>query len=141
MASFNPYLNFNGNAEDAFNFYKSVFGGEFAAVMRFNEVPAEHKLPDNEGNKIMHVALPVGNGTVLMGSDIPDSMKKANYGDNFSIAISTESEDEANNIFSKLSSGGKVLMPLDKTFWGAYFGMVRDKYDIQWMISYDYNRQ
>lgn len=141
MTAFNPYLNFNGNAEEAFNFYKSVFGGEFATVQRFKDVPQNVKMPNDQDDKILHIALPLGNGTILMGSDIPDPAMKATFGDNYFISVSTDSENESDNLFSKLSSGGKILMPLDKTFWGAYFGMLKDKFGIQWMISYDYNSQ
>ncbi|RPI15853.1 MAG: VOC family protein [Ignavibacteriae bacterium] len=141
MAVLNPYLNFNGNTEEAFNFYKSVFGGEYTALMRFKEVPPEFQQNKDEAEKIMHVALPIGKGTILMGSDIPASMKQANFGNNLQIAISTESEDEANRIFNGLSSDGKVSMPMDKTFWGAYFGMLTDKYGVHWMVSYDLNGQ
>lgn len=140
MSVMNPYLNFNGNAEEAFNFYKSVFGGEFSSISRFKDVPPEHKLPDNESEKIMHVALPLGKGTILMGSDVPGSMKKARFGDNIFISIMTESEEEASNLFNKLSNGGNVLMPMNKTFWGDYFGMASDKFGVQWMISYHYNQ-
>ena len=139
MAGVNPYLNFNGNIEEAFNFYKTVFGGEFASVMRFKDAPAEYRAP-GEDNKIMHISLPIGNGTVLMASDVPDSFGKVNMGSNMHIAISTSSEEEANKLFKGLSTGGKVTMPHDKTFWGSYFGMLTDKFGVQWMGSYDYNR-
>jgi PhnB protein len=141
MPAINPYLIFNGNAEKAFNFYKSIFGGDFTAIMRFNEAPPDPKMSDSEGEKLMHVSLPIGNGTLLMGSDSPDSFGKVNIGNNFNIAIDTKSEDEANKIFNGLSEGGKVNMPMDKTFWGSYFGMLVDKFGIQWMVSYNYNQQ
>jgi PhnB protein len=140
MPALNPYLNFNGNTEEAFNFYKSVFGGEFATIMRFKDNPPDYKMPENESNKIMHIALPIGKGNVLMGSDVPDAYPKAIPGSNFSISMSADSEDEAKKLFDGLSPGGRVLMPLDKSFWGALFGMVTDKYGVSWMISYDYNR-
>jgi PhnB protein len=141
MTVVNPYLNFNGNCEEAFNFYKSVFGGEFVTVMRFKDVPAEYQMAKSESEKIMHVALPIGQGTILMGSDTPAAMGPVTNGNNFSIAISTETETEATRLFNRLSAGGQVTMPLDKTFWGAYFGMLTDKFGIQWMVSYDYNQQ
>jgi PhnB protein len=141
MATINPYLNFGGNCEEAFNFYKSVFGGEFLTVMRFKDVPAEYQMPESEGQKIMHVALPIGQGTILMGSDTPAAMEPVTNGNNYSIAIGTESEAEATKLFNGLSAGGQVTMPLDKAFWGAYFGMLTDKFGIQWMVSYDYNQQ
>lgn len=145
MKAVNPYLNFSGNCEEVFNFYKSVFGGEFVTVMRFKDVPAEeldesHQLPENEAEKIMHVALPIGPGTILMGSDTPDAMGPVTTGTNFSISISADSEAEATELFNGLSAGGQVSMPLDKTFWGAYFGMLTDKFGVQWMVSYDYNQ-
>ena len=143
MKAINPYLNFNGNCEEAFNFYKSVFGGEFAMLMRFKDIPAEemdadHQMPDSEGQKIMHVSLPVGQSTILMGSDVPSVMGMVQNGSNFAIAISTDSEAETDEIFNGLSAGGQVTMPLDKVFWGSYFGMLTDKFGIQWMVSYDY---
>lgn len=141
MTVINPYLNFADNCEEAFNFYKSVFGGEFRAVMRFKDVPAEYQMSESENQKIMHVALPIGQGTILMGSDTPAAMGTLTRGDNYSIAISTDSEAEATRLFNELSAGGQVTMPLDKAFWGDYFGMLTDKFGIQWMVSYSYNRQ
>lgn len=140
MAKINPYLNFNGNTEEAFNFYKSVFGGEFAAVMRFGETPGCDEMPiaENEKDKIMHIALPIGNGNILMATDMLESMgQKLNEGNNFSISIDTESREEAEKLFGGLSDGGKVEMPLGDAFWGAYFGMCADKFGIRWMINYD----
>ena len=139
MPVLNPYLNFDGNTEEVFNFYKSVFGGEFATVMRFKDMPPEHKMPDSENNKIMHIALPIGKNSVLMGSDAPDAYSKGNVGSNFSISVSADSENQAKEIFDGLSKGGSIEMPLGKSFWGALFGMCTDKYGISWMISYDYN--
>jgi PhnB protein len=141
MATINPYLNFSGNCEEAFNFYKSVFGGEFLTKMRFKEVPAEYQMAENEGEKIMHVALPIGQGTILMGSDRPSAMGPTTNGNNYSISINTTSEQEAAKLFQGLSAGGQVTMPLEKAFWGAYFGMLTDKFGIQWMVNYDYNQQ
>ena len=141
MASVNPYLNFNGNTEEAFNFYKSVFGGEFPMVMRYKDAPAEYQMGEDNGERIMHIALPIGQGTMLMGSDQPEAYGKATIGTNFYISISTESEEEANKLFNGLSAGGQVTMPLEKAFWGSYFGMFKDKFDVQWMVSYDYNQQ
>lgn len=140
MAAVLPYLNFNGNTEEAFNFYKSVFGGEFTAIMRFKDVPSEYKMSDAEGEKIMHVSLPIGQGTMIMGSDVPDSMGKVVMGTNFYVSISTTSEAEADRLFNGLSEGGHVAMPLEKSFWGSYFGMFRDKFGIQWMVSYEYSQ-
>jgi len=138
MSTINPYINFNGNAEKAFEFYKSVFGGEFTTKMKFKDVASEHTLPPTEGEKIMHVSLPIGPNTVLMGCDVPETYGKAIVGTNFNISVSTESTEEADKLFAGLSKGGTVTMPLEKTFWGSYFGMLTDQFDIQWMVSYDY---
>lgn len=142
MATINPYLNFMGNTEEAFNFYKSVFGGEFLTLQRFKDTPEAGKMPASDGEKIMHVALPIGKGNILMATDALESMgQKLSVGDNFSISISAESEEEATKLYNALSAGGKIEMPLEKAFWGAYFGMFKDKFGIQWMVSYDYKQQ
>jgi len=142
MKAVNPYLNFNGNTEEAFNFYKSVFGGEFLMLQRFKETPEADKIPAADREKLMHVALPVGKGNILMGTDATEMMGfKLIEGNNFSLALSTDSEEESDTIFNKLAEGGQVTMPLSKVFWGAYFGMLKDKFGIQWMISYDYGHQ
>ncbi|MGI9056152.1 MAG: VOC family protein [Pyrinomonadaceae bacterium] len=141
MATINPYLNFNGNTEEAFSFYKSIFGGEFAMVMRFGETPGCDEMPLTEGDKekIMHIALPIGNGDVLMATDALESMgQKLVKGNNFSISINTESKEEADRLFSGLSEGGKVEMLLGDAFWGSYFGMFEDKFGIRWMVNFDY---
>ena len=136
MAAFNPYLNFNGNTEEAFNFYKSVFGGEFPMVMRFKDIPDNDKTNADEQNKIMHIALPIGNGNMLMGSDVGSNMPPAIFGTNFSISISPDSEEEAHQLFNGLAAGGTVTMPLEKQFWGDTFGMLKDKFGVQWMMNY-----
>ncbi len=142
MATMNPYLNFKGNTEEAFNFYKSVFGGEFMTLQRFKDTPAADKIPANEKAKIMHVALPIGKGNVLMGTDALESMgQKLTIGNNFYISINAESKEEAEKLFNGLSAGGKIEMPLQDAFWGAYFGMFTDKFGIQWMVNYDYNQK
>ncbi len=136
----NPYLTFNGNCEDAFNFYKSVFGGSFPYIGRFGEMPPMDGMPvpDSEKNKIMHVSLPIGNNSILMGSDSSDAFGHANVqGNNFSISINATSQNEADKLYSGLSNGGKQTMPMNKTFWGSYFGMLEDQFGIQWMVSYD----
>ncbi|MBA2763041.1 MAG: VOC family protein [Segetibacter sp.] len=140
MAAVAPYLNFNGNTEEAFDFYKSVFGGEFSMVMRFKDVPSENQMGESNGDKIMHISLPLGQGTTLMGSDVPEMYDKAIIGTNISISINTESEEEADKIFNGLSAGGQVSMPMEKAFWGSYFGMFKDKFEINWMVSYEYNQ-
>lgn len=141
MATINPYLNFKGNTEAAFNFYKSVFGGEFMVLQRFKDTPEADKIPANEREKIMHVSLPIGKGNVLMGTDALESMgQQLTVGNNFYISINAESKDEAEKLFNGLSAGGKIEMPLQDVFWGAYFGMFTDKFGIQWMVNYDYNK-
>lgn len=139
MAAINPYIHFNGNAEEAFIFYKSVFGGEFATTMRFKDMASpDHPVAESDGNRIMHIALPIGKNDVLMGSDILDVMGKVPENDNRNkISISAESREEADKIFNGLSSGGNIEMPIADSPWGSYFGMFADKYGIQWMIDYD----
>jgi len=129
----NTYLTFNGNCEAAFNFYKSVFGGEFVALQRFKEMPSGPPLSEAEKEMIMHMVLPIGN-TVLFGSDKIEAFGKAKVGDNFSLNISADSEAQARRIFDALGVGGKVQMPLEKAFWGALFGSCTDKFDIQWIV-------
>ncbi len=142
MATINPYLTLLGNTEEAFNFYKSAFGGDFTMLQRFKDTPESDKMPTADREKIMHVALPIGNGNVLMGSDALESMGHTiTLGNNFSISIGAESEAEADGLFNALSAGGKIEMPLQKTFWGAYFGMFADKFGIQWMVNYDYEQK
>ncbi len=140
MATINPYLNFNGNTKAAFNFYQSIFGGELAAVMRFGDASGCGEMPiaEHEKDKIMHIALPIGNGNLLMATDGLESMgQNFKTGDNFSISISTDSREEADELFKGLSADGKVEMPLADAFWGDYFGMLQDKFGVQWMVSYD----
>lgn len=142
MATFNAYLNFNGNAEEAFNFYKSVFGGEFISMMRFKDTPEGDKLPEADQNKLMHVALPIGSSNVLMATDVVESIgQKLEVGNNFHLSIDTASEQEADEIFAKLSEGATVRMPMGKMFWGSYFGMLTDKFGVQWMVSYNTAQQ
>lgn len=141
MATVNPYLNFNGNTEEAFTFYKSVFGGEFITVQRFKDTPEADKIAEADRDKIMHIALPIGYGTILMATDALESMgHPLTVGNNFYMSVSAESEKEADKLFKALSAGGRVTIPLEKAFWGAYFGMFTDKFGIQWMINYDYNQ-
>jgi len=141
MAMINPCLNFNGNTEEAFNFYKSVFGGEFITLMRFKGAPEADKMPVSEQEKIMHVSLPIGKGNVLMATDALESCGHSlTPGNNFYVCIAVENKEEAEKLFNGLSEGGKIQMPLQDMFWGAYFGMFTDKFGIQWMVSYDYNQ-
>jgi PhnB protein len=138
MATINPHINFNGNAEEAFNFYKSVFGGEFAKIMRFKDLSSpEFPVSENEANKIMHIALPIGKN-ILMANDVPEFMGRTNENENRSkISISAESKEEADKLFIGLSAGGTIEMPITDSPWGSYFGMFRDKYGIEWMVDYD----
>ncbi|MBK8503738.1 MAG: VOC family protein [Saprospiraceae bacterium] len=136
MALINPHINFNGNAEEAFNFYKSVFGGEFAMIMRFGDMPNPN-IPESENSKIMHIALPIGKN-ILMGNDVPEFMGRVNENENRSkISISAESKEEADELYSGLSAGGQIEMPIGDSPWGSYFAMFRDKYGIEWMVDFD----
>ncbi|MFZ1784889.1 MAG: VOC family protein [Ferruginibacter sp.] len=138
MAQINPHINFNGNAEEAFNFYKSVFGGEFAKIMRFKDLAsAEFPVAEHEANKIMHIALPIGE-SILMANDVPEILGRTNENENRSkIVISSESKEEADKLFNGLSVGGQIEMPIADSPWGSYFGMFRDKYGIEWMVEFD----
>ncbi len=144
MALINPHINFNGNAEEAFNFYKSVFGGEFAMVMRLKDMESpENPVAEKDANKIMHIALPIGKN-VLMGNDVPESMGPVNENENRSkISVSAASREEADQLFNGLSAGGTVEVPIGDSPWGSYFGMFRDKFGIEWMVDFDpkYNGQ
>lgn len=141
MTTINVYLTFNGNCEEAFNFYKSVFGGDFPYIGRFKDMPPNEsgEKPSGEaGEKIMHVSLPISKETMLMGSDTGGEWA-SNYtqGNNFSISINTDRKEEADRLFNGLSQGGNVTMPMNKTFWGDYFGMFTDKFGINWMVSFN----
>jgi PhnB protein len=140
MKMINPYLNFDGNTEEAFNFYKSVFGGEFSTIMRFGDTPEAGNVSERDKNKIMHIALPLGNRQVLMGTDACESMgHQLKIGNNSFMALAAESEAEAHEFFSKLSVDGNIQVPIDKMFWGGLFGQLTDKFDMQWMITFDKN--
>jgi PhnB protein len=136
MATINPYINFNGNAEEAFEFYRSVFGGEFAKVVRFKDLSIPgFKVSDKELNKIMHIALPIGKN-VLMANDVPEFMGRVSENENRSkISISAENREEADKLFNGLSAGGHAEMPMGDSPWGTYFGMFRDKYGIEWTVE------
>ena len=138
MATINPHINFNGNAEEAFNFYKSVFGGAFSHVVRFKDMESpEFKPSEEEANKIMHISLPIGS-TFLMANDVPEFMGKTNENENRSkIVITAETKEEADKLFSGLSEGGQVEMPIANSPWGAYFGMLTDQFGIHWMFNFD----
>ena len=140
MALINPHINFNGNAEEAFTFYKSIFGGEFAKIMRFKDLASpEFPVAENEANKIMHIALPIGKN-ILMANDVPEILGKTNENEHRSkISISAESKEEADKLFNGLSAGGQIEMPIADSPWGTYFAMFRDKYGIEWMVDFDPN--
>ncbi|WP_196892333.1 VOC family protein [Aureivirga marina] len=138
MARINPYIMFNGNCEEAFEFYKKAFGlTEFTDFNRFNEMPSEEPLPEEIGNQIMHVTLQISEETILMGSDTHAAFGATDVsGNNISISINTDSKEETDKIYNALAKGGEITMPLAETFWGAYFGMLTDKFGIQWMINH-----
>lgn len=135
----NPYLNFNGNAGEAMNFYKSVFGGDFPMLMRFSDTPQKDHFPENEQKMIAHVALRVGD-SMLMASDVPSSMQQSTFGSALSMMVSVDSREEADRIFDGLSDGAKIDMPMEDAFWGDYLGSLTDKFGIVWMVSFDANR-
>ncbi|MBN1129803.1 MAG: VOC family protein [Chitinispirillaceae bacterium] len=140
---FNPYLNFDGNTEDAFHFYQSVFGGEFSSVQRFKDMPASDRpIPEKEAGRIMHIALPIGNGTILMGSDISESMGQTLVeGNNVYLSLHPDTLEEAQRLFKELSSDGNVEMPLEKMFWGDWFASFADKFGIRWMVNYEEKKE
>lgn len=138
MSTLNTWINFNGNAEEAFTFYKSVFGGEFTKVVRFKDIEtAEFPIPENEKNKIMYIALPIGSNTLLIANDVPEVLGQVNERENRSkILVRTESKEEADRVFSGLSAGGEVEGAMGDSPWGSYAGMFRDKYGIEWIIEF-----
>jgi PhnB protein len=143
MAQVNPYLIFNGNCEEAFLFYQSVFGGEFTYMGKYSEMPPMEgcdQVSEKDADRIMHVSLPIGN-TVLMGGDSNQQSGDVLIGTNFHVSINTDSREEADRIYNGLSAGGNVFMPMNKTFWGAYFGMFKDKFGIHWMVNFDESPQ
>lgn len=137
MITINPWINFNGNAEEAFTFYKSIFGGEFTKIIRFKDIANDDFKPsEKEENKIMYIALPIGRGNVLIANDIPEIMGKVNENENRSkISITSDSKEEANRLFNGLSTGGTIEMPMENSPWGTYFGIFRDKYGIEWTVE------
>ena len=138
MAVINPHINFNGNAEEAFTFYQSVFGGAFDKIIRFKELSSpEFPIPEKDANKIMHIALPIGKN-MLMGNDVPEILGRVNERENRSkISISAESKEEADRLYNGLAVGGEIEMPIADSPWGSYFAMFRDKFGIEWMINFD----
>src|SRR5689334_5382246 len=141
MARINPHVNFNGNAEEAFTFYKSVFGGEFTKIIRFKDLAsAEFRVEKREENKIMHIALPIGKNNMLMANDVPEGMGRTNENEHRSkIVISAESKEEADKLFNGLSVGGQIEGPIGDSSWGPYFACFRDKYGIEWIVEFDPN--
>ncbi|SRR5579883_2794450 len=141
MKQINPYLNFLGNTEEAFNFYKSIFGGDFSSFVRFKDAPGAGPVPEKEANGLMHVSLPAGN-TTLMATDTLESMGHTlTVGNNINLCVVAESREEADKIFSKLAAGGKVSMPIADMFWGSYWGSVTDKFGVNWMVDYNAQQQ
>ena len=139
MKSINPYLNFPGNTEEAFNFYRKVFGGDFiGGINRFKDTPDAGKLDKSDLDKVMHIALPVGDNVLMATDALPSMGFTVTFGNNFYLSIEADSKEEADQLFNALSEGGKKEMPMNDQFWGAYFGMVTDKFRINWMISYTY---
>lgn len=131
------YLNFNGNTEEAFNFYRSVFGGEFSSIMRYKEMPDTTPVTPVDREKVMHMTLPLGKDMLLMGSDVPEAMAgRLRMGNNFYISIDADTKAEADLLFNKLSSGGAVQMAMADMFWGSYWGSLTDRFGVQWMIGY-----
>jgi PhnB protein len=143
MPTINPYLTFNGNCEEAFNFYKSVFGGEFRQISKFGDMPLMpgHEVPEEEKNRILHVSLPISKETILMGSDSNLRMGEVKIGQHMSLSIGADSKEEADRIFNGLAAGGNITMPISDMFWGAYFGMLEDKFGFTWMVNYDYPKK
>ena len=141
MKAINPWINFNGNAEEAFNFYKSVFGGEFSKIVRFKDLAsADFQVPESEAEKLMHIALPIGKNNVLIANDVPEFMGRVNENENRSkIAVRAESREEVEQVFNDLSAGGAVEGPIGDSPWGTYGGTFRDKYGIEWIIEFDPN--
>ena len=139
MRAINPWINFNGNAEEAFTFYKSVFGGEFSKIVRFKDLASdEFQIADEEADKIMHIALPIGKNNVLIANDVPSFLGKVSENENRSkILVGAESREEADHVFNGLSAGGEVEGPIGDTPWGTYAGMFRDKYGIEWIVEFD----
>jgi PhnB protein len=141
MRAINPWINFNGNAEEAFTFYKSVFGGEFTKITRFKDLSGSGlQIPEDEANKIMYIGLPLGKNNVLIANDVPGFLGRVSENENRSkIYVNTENREEADKIFNGLSAGGEVEGPIGDSPWGTYAGMFRDKYGIEWIVEFDAN--
>lgn len=139
MPTINPYLNFQGNTEEAFNFYRSVFGGDFiGGISRFKDAPEGDELPKNEQNKVMHIGLPFGDSNIIMATDALESMnQKVKPGNNIYLCISADNKHQADDFFEGLSAGGEIEMDMQDMFWGDYFGMLTDKFGVKWMVSFN----
>ena len=142
MATVNAYLTFNGNCEEAFSLYKSVFGGEYSQIARFKDMPPMegHEIPEDTGERIMHISLPISKETILMGSDSNPAFGEVIFGQHMSLSVNADTKEEADKIFKGLAEGGKVTMPIADTFWGAYFGMLCDQFGIVWLVNFDYKK-
>ena len=141
MLTTDIYLHFNGQSEAAFKFYQSAFGGDFITAQRYKEMAGSEKMNEADRDRMMHISLKITPSTTLMASDLPSSEDKTfRLGNNFHICLQAETEKEANKLFQLLSKGGKVEMPMNKTFWGAYFGMVEDKFGVHWKINFAYQK-
>lgn len=134
------YLNFDGEADEAFQFYHLVFGGDFSHRSTMGEIPGGDELPVEEQNRIMHISLPIKDDIVLMGSDIlPSAGHQVHKGNNLYISLQVDSRKEADKVFDGLSRGGKVEMPMEDQFWGDYYGSLQDRFGVHWMISYPHH--
>ncbi|GAL86120.1 glyoxalase/bleomycin resistance protein/dioxygenase [Sporocytophaga myxococcoides] len=140
MTQINPYLTFNGNCEVAFRYYQSVFGGKFSYVKRYSQLPAEYKISGAYKNKILNIALPINEGCTLIGGDANPAYGGVAFGKNITLSVNASSKDDANKIFNTLSIGGKVFLPMDEMFWGAYSGMCEDRFGMNWMINFETNK-
>jgi len=143
MSQISPYLTFNGNCEEAFNYYKSVFGGEFSGIMRFNDAPPMpgHEIDPKYGNLIMNMTLPISKEVFLRGSDGHPNYGKVPFGKNVTLSVEVESKEKADKIFTALAKDGIVAMPIADVFWGSYFGMTEDQFGINWMVSFEYPKK
>jgi len=138
MATINPYLNFDGNTEEAFNFYKSVFGGEFINLTRFKDTPEGSKIPPEAAEKLMHISLPIGKSNLIMATDAIEAVgNKFIPGNNMALSLAADSREEADKLYAGLSAGGTIESPIGEMFWGSYFGMFTDKFGVRWMVSFD----
>lgn len=136
MPGVNPYLTFDGNCEEAFALYRSVFGGEFSDLSRFSAAPKEIPRSPEDENKVMHISLPLGDGQVLMGSDRPSEVGAGTFGDSMAVSVAPDDEEQGRHIFEGLAEGGTVTMPYERQFWGADFGMCIDRFGVNWMVNY-----